>query len=95
MNQQLTLGQTLRDVGVAKLERHHHWLERAREFAVRYCKAYGSITSDDVHHVMEDPPHPNCYGALFRDKRFVPTGERVQTNRASGHAREIRVWRLA
>lgn len=98
MNHQL--GLALRDIGVAKLERHE-WLQKARGWAELLCKRNGSVTSDDVHYAMEarysaePPPHPNCFGALFRDKRFKATGERVQTKRASGHARWIQIWRLA
>lgn len=95
MTQQLTFdGPALRDAGIAKLERHP-WLERARWMALVLCQRKGSVTSDDLHDVMEPPPHENCYGAVFRDKRFRPTGERVQTKRASGHARWIQVWELA
>jgi hypothetical protein len=50
--------------------------------------------------MMEDnnflpPPHDNCYGTIFHDKRFVATGERVRSTRPEAHGRWIEVWRLA
>ncbi|KKK50460.1 hypothetical protein LCGC14_3124820, partial [marine sediment metagenome] len=53
-----------------------------------------AITSDTLHDVMGTPPHPNCYGAIFHDKRFVATGERVRSKRPEAHGRWIEVWRL-
>ena len=87
-------GLELKEQGQNSLERHP-WLERAREWAEWYCRTYGTFTSDNLHHVIEEPPHRNCWGALFHDKRFVATGERVRSARAEAHGREIRVWRLA
>jgi hypothetical protein len=86
-------GLELRDQGIASVSRYP-WVDRARVVALRLCMEWGTITTDDVHHVMEDPPHNNCYGAIFKDKRFVWTGEWVQSKRPEAHARVIRVWRL-
>ncbi len=89
-------GLKLRDQGIASLERHP-WLSMARDTAARLCAAGVSdtITSDDLHIVMAPPPHDNCYGAIFKDKRFVATGERVRSTRPAAHGRWVMVWRLA
>ena len=87
-------GLELRDAGIASLERHG-WVDDARTAAVGLCRYYGYVTSDSVHRVMGTPPHDNCYGAIFKDKRFVATGERVRSTRPEAHGRWIEVWRLA
>jgi hypothetical protein len=89
-------GLELRDQGIASLERHP-WLHDARDVAVAFCLATGSVNSDKVHFIMDVdyPPHLNCWGALFKDKRFVATGERVRSTRPEAHGRWIEVWRLA
>jgi hypothetical protein len=88
-------GLELKEQGQQSLERHG-WLSIARKAAEWYCRRHGTVTTDDVHHfMMGDPPHPNCYGAIFHDKRFVATGERVRSTRPEAHGRWIEVWRLA
>ena len=91
-------GLELKEQGIASLERHR-WVDKARIVAEGLCRAAwwvsGTVTSDDIHVVMETPPHDNCYGAIFHDKRFKTTGERVRSKRPEAHGREIRVWRLA
>ncbi len=87
-------GLELKQQGIRSLERHG-WIRRARVWAEWGCRRNGTCTSDDLHFVMEDPPHDNCYGAIFHDKRFKWTGEYVKSTRREAHGREIRVWRLA
>jgi hypothetical protein len=89
-------GLQLKEQGIESLERHR-WVDEARKWAVNYCQATGAVTSDEVHFIMDVdyPPHVNCWGAIFHDKRFVATGERVRSKRPEAHGREIRVWRLA
>lgn len=87
-------GLELKEQGIASLERHP-WLAMARKMAVWICRRDGKVTSDDLHRIMAKPPHPNCFGAIFHDKRFTWTGEYVKSKRREAHAREIRVWRLA
>jgi hypothetical protein len=89
-------GLRLQREGIASLERHP-WLERARLAAVRLCELQGWVTSDDVQKWMADDPapHPNCWGALFHDRRFVATEKTVPTTRPQGHYRRVVVWRLA
>ena len=94
MARQLPLtGLELRDQGIESLERHS-WVDRARNWAEVYCRHWDAVTSDDIHFVMDYPPHPNCYGAIFKDKRFVATGERVRSTRPEAHGRWVMVWRL-
>ncbi len=88
------LGLALRDEGIAKLERHE-WMEEARLAAEAMCHIVGYVTSDILHCELDEPPHVNCWGAVFHDKRFRWDGTWVQTKRPSGHARWIRRWVLA
>ena len=87
-------GLELRDKGIESLERHR-WVDIARNAAVALAAHFGWVTSDKLHIVMGKPPHPSCYGAIFKDKRFVTTGERVRSSRPEAHGRWIEVWRLA
>ena len=91
MTQQLALD--LRDAGIASLERHP-WLERARQEALWVALRHGTVTSDEVYAYVEPPPHENCWGALFKDKRFKSTGTHVQSRRPSAHGRWIQVWTI-
>ena len=95
MTAQLTLtGLELRTKGIKALERHR-WVDNARVAAVALAAHFGWVTSDRLHDVMGTPPHPSCYGAIFLDKRFVTTGERVRSTRPAAHGRWIEVWSLA
>ena len=87
-------GLELRDQGIESLERHG-WVDDARTAAETLARHFGYVTSDSVHRVMGTPPNDNCYGAIFKDRRFVATGERVKSTRREAHGRDIRVWRLA
>jgi len=94
-------GLELKDQGIASVSRHR-WVDDARLAAealfvskIEYWWTDRTITSDELHLVMETPPHPNCYGTIFKDKRFVWTGDWVQSKRPEAHARMIRVWRLS
>ena len=88
-------GEELRDAGIASVSRYS-WVDSARGVAEAICRVRGTVTTDDIHHVMnaEPAPHPNAWGALFHDKRFAWTGEYVKSKRPEAHARMIRVWRL-
>ena len=87
-------GLALKEEGIESLERHR-WVYKARNWAVDYCLGWGTVTTDVLHVVMGPPPHVNCWGALFHDKRFRATGERVRSTRPEAHGRWIEVWRLA
>ena len=86
-------GLELKEQGIESLERHR-WVDNARVAAVALAAHFGWVTSDKLHDVMGTPPHDNCYGAIFHDKRFVWTGERVRSTRPEAHGRDIKVWRL-
>ncbi len=93
--QQLALtGLERQAVGIASVSRYR-WVDDARVAAVALARHFGWVTSDRLHDVMGTPPHPSCFGAIFKDKRFKATGERVRSTRPEAHGREIRVWRLA
>ncbi len=87
-------GMELKQQGIESVSRHP-WVHRARNEAVWICRERGEVTTDDLHDVMDTPPHDNCFGAVFHDSRFKWTGERVRSTRPEAHGREIRVWRLA
>ncbi len=92
-------GLELKEQGIASVSRHR-WVDSARVVAETLCHRRtswrsGTVTSDDIHDVMDKPPHDNCFGAIFHDRRFTSTGERVRSTRPQAHGREIRVWRLA
>ena len=87
-------GLELKEQGIASLERHR-WVDDARVAAVALAAHFGTVTSDLLHDVMGTPPHPNCWGAIFHDKRFRGTGQYVKSKRPEAHARVIKVWRLA
>ena len=103
MTPQLALtGLELRDKGIESLERHR-WVDDARMAAetmllelIDFPNPFPeTVTTDDLHLVMERPPHDNCFGAIFKDRRFVPTGERVRSSRPEAHGRWLEIWRLA
>lgn len=75
------------------------WLETARDRLAAFCRERPGIevTSDDVHRLTPKPEylHDNILGAVFRDRRFEPTGQWKQTSRPSGRARAVRLYRLA
>jgi hypothetical protein len=87
-------GLELKEQGIASVSRHG-WVDDARVAAVALAQHFGWVTSDRLHDVMGPPPHENCYGAIFKDKRFRSTGERVRSMRPEAHGRWIEVWRLA
>lgn len=89
-------GQVLRDKGIERVEaKGKEWLAEARRFAVSYCRVHGSVTADDVRVFYPLPGHlhPNTWGALFKDPRFIPIGD-AQTTHPAGHARRVRRWGL-
>ncbi|KKN15050.1 hypothetical protein LCGC14_0989830 [marine sediment metagenome] len=88
-------GLELKEQGIASVSRHS-WVNRARGVAEYICRERGVVSSDDVHIVMGDePPNPNCYGAIFAGQRFAWTGQYIKSTRPEAHYRDIKVWRLA
>lgn len=82
-----------KEQGQQAMERHS-WVHIARVAAERFCLVKGRVCSDDLHDVMPEPPHPNCFGAIFHDKRFTWDGWYVKSKRPEAHYRDIKVWRL-
>ena len=87
-------GLELKEQGIRSVSRHN-WVNMARVWAEGFCRGRGICTTDDLHDVMGTPPRPNCYGAIFHDKRFVWTGRYVKSTRREAHGRVIKVWALA
>ena len=77
---------------------HKEWLEIARGVAVDIMLEKGDATADDVRFVMYAakmfPRHHNAWGAVFRDKRFVWTGEYRRSAVPDHKGNMQRVWRL-
>jgi hypothetical protein len=85
-------GLELKEQGIASLERYR-WVDRARKVAEEFCRDFGWTSTDSLHHVMGEPPHPNCWGAVFHDSRFASAG-RKRSTRPEAHGRWIEIWRL-
>jgi len=70
------------------------WVQYARDCAIRIAREWGSVTTDDLRRMdLPEPPHPNCWGAIFRGRMWEIV-DRVPSGIVSNHAREIRVWGL-
>lgn len=92
----LDAGRALRDEGIERVEaRGAEWLAEARRVAIWHIGVFGSVTADDVRERLPLPVdlHPNTWGSLFLDRRFVPVGD-AQARHPEGHARRVRVWAL-
>lgn len=82
--------------GIRRRELHDaDWLDRARRWCAARAERCGRVTADDLRDHVEltgdTPNHPNSYGAVFRDYRFVHIG--FETSRQpSRRAGVIRVW---
>ena len=76
---------------------HGEWLEEVREVAVYLCKELGQCSADDLRlYGVKEPrdAHPNVWGAVFVDSRFVFAGY-THSKRPEAHSNLIRLWRLA
>lgn len=80
------------------------WRDQAAEFLLDYLKVNGPATLDQARAYaqeigLDNPTHPNAWGALTRTmhKRgdIVRTGEWRQSERPESHARMAPVWRAA
>lgn len=56
-----------------------------------------TLTADDLHGRVEEPDHPNWWGALFKTQEFKQTarwcGECKNSTRKGRAGSMIRVWR--
>lgn len=84
--------------GIRRVEENNQlFLKTARAIAANRCRVSvtGTVTCDDVRKVCPvDPKHHNAWGAIFRDKRFIFTGETRKSELTQGHGNLQRVWRL-
>ena len=102
MNNQLSLGETLRDEGMERVAEHNKdWLSDARREAARVCAQKGSASAVDIRRWADRandglgyyPDHPNAWGSIFRGAQWVPTGQWEKCQHPDGHARDVKVWR--
>ena len=71
------------------------WLEKARQYAVKYAKKHTFVTADDVVAEVGSPTgHMNASGSLFKGGQFTKVGE-VSSSRPTSHGKPIGIWRLA
>ena len=67
----------------------------ARDIAKMLCRAYGTVTADQVQERLDKRIDlGNAAGSIFKGGAFTWTGEYVKSVRRSRHAGLIRVWRL-
>lgn len=96
----LSEGIRLRDKGMGNAAYSYgadEWLSQARNVAAILAAKNGET---DIDQVLKLCPRPlsvsvNSTGSVFKDKRFVFTGNRKQSSKTNAHAREIKLWRLA
>lgn len=74
-------------------ENNQRFMEVARRTAKRISMRSGSVTADDVRRECPfDPLHPNAWGAVFRTKEFVWTGDWQRSEQVQGRGNMQRVW---
>lgn len=79
------------------------WKDLALELLVALMRDQPEFTSEDLRvraraGALEDPHHPNCWGAVFTRAAKIGLIERCgfrPSRIASAHARQIGVWRIA
>ena len=73
-------------------------LSIARSIAVQLARKHGETNSDAVGEVLEREHGIKSLGpaagALFKERHWVFTGQRIASSRVSNHGRELKVWRL-
>ena len=94
----LSEGEELREEGIRRVSvSNREWIDVMRDIAADIARRAGTVSAVDLRLVAENtnnfPSHPNAWGAIFKTKRFEPTGEWIPCQHADGHARAVRVWR--
>lgn len=92
----ISVGRALRDSQLALFELGYSaFLELCRDEAAKIATQRGQVSINDVREVVELPWNvsPNVFGAVFKDRRFVPVGF-AQASHPGAHARVIRVYKL-
>ena len=72
-------------------------LKIARIIAKEIAVSQGTVTADDVASELDSRALPRlgpAAGSLFKTADFEWTGQRVFSEQAANHGREIRVWKL-
>lgn len=94
-----TTSQLLRDEGIKQVEggTDLDWLDEAYAAVEYLTHTRDQFTADDVWPLLTSMPKNNkALGAVMqnahRDGIIKPTSHFVQTQRASSHARPLRVW---
>ena len=101
MSEQLTLGQALRDTGIAVAnENADDWWKSTADQAIDHLASLGRpFSADDVRALgVPDPASPRAWGGRFaaaaKQGRIQRIGY-VQSQRPSVHAHPIALWRGA
>lgn len=84
-----------KDAGQRRVEENNErFMESARTTAKKISKRKGWVTADDVRRECPfEPLHHNAWGAVFRKKNFVWTGEFRRSELEQGKGNMQRVWR--
>lgn len=95
LNFNLEEAMTARRTGQKRVEENNErFMAEARKTAKRISLRKGDVTADDVRRECRfDPLHPNAWGAVFRSKSFVWTGEWRRSEQVQGRGNMQRVWR--
>jgi hypothetical protein len=99
---QLTIGEALRDEGVARVESNNaDWSARALRQLRHLAEHLAYFSADDLRIRMSNlddhPAHHNAYGAVFRRAMHAgwieATDATCRSERPDAHARRLQVWR--
>ena len=95
----LSAGRAARDSALSAFEGRPfagEWIREARQVAAAICRRKGWVIADDIWQECPLPEglHENTKGAVLRAPMFTPIGF-TQSRHETGHARAIRIWRLA
>jgi len=92
-------GERRRDSGTSRVKANNkNFVEQMRIWAEGHASRYGRVTAADVrghaNRIGVEPEHPNAWGSVFKDKRFVQLGTEISST-PSRNAGIIRIWGLA
>ena len=92
----ISAGEAFAKAGIDKVEQHcAEWLSNARAHAKLMCWFGDVVTTDDLRtEPITSPPSEHAWGAIFRHKDFIWTGQWKKSEIISNHGRWIRVWKL-
>lgn len=96
--EQLTIGEALRDAGMAAAWEHSpdDWRRDAIAAIERLARSKEPFTSEDLRAQLGDVPNPNAVGHVFqwaaRTALIVKTGAYRNATRPEAHATELPLW---